>query len=276
MVYKEILVIADHTDLSLRRINFAARLAARIDAELHTVFPVSQFLRFFGEESGATPSLATDSRLPAPEGERVPALHHETRRFFDTQLSEFKLSGKWIEVDGDDNGPLLSLARVSDLVITPREMVTPYSENRQTAAQLGLSCGGPVIVVPPEAGAGEPARRIVVAWADKREAARVLRDAWPLIEMADEVSLVTVGASLKPVEETLRQRFERRGQSVRLVEIEGRDGAAPDLILDYAMSSGADMLVMGLFGRPRVQQWLLGGMTSEMLARCPIPLFASR
>jgi len=220
--------------------------------------------------------LANDDLLTAPEGERVPALHRETQRFFDTQVSEFKLRGKWIEVDGDENDQILALARMSDIVITPRDMVVPYSENRQTAAQIGQSCGGPVIVVPPEADVSKAARRIVVAWADKREAARVLRDAWPLIEKADDVSLVTVGASLKPFEEPLRERFARRGQSVRLVEIDGKEAAAPDLILDYIASSGADMLVMGFCGRLRLQQWLLGGMTSEMLARCPIPLFASR
>ena len=277
MAYKEILVLADHTAAGRARVEFAARIAAQTGAELRAVFPVGEFLRFFGEAAGPAPeSLASDFNLKAPQGEGVPAVHRQAEEHFNAQLSKFKLAGKWLEVDGEIDRPLLSLARMSDLVITSRAIVTPYGENRLTADQLGLSCGGPVIVVPPEMAISAPVRRILVAWADKREAARALRDAWPLIETADEVALVSVGEPLHAAKEALQERFDRHGKAVSIAELAGSDRAAPDLILDHAASCGADLLVMGLCGHLRVQQWLLGGMTSEMFARCPLPLLASR
>lgn len=277
MAYKEILVLADHTAAGRRRVEYAAQIAAQTGAELHAVFPVGEFLRFFGEIGGpATASFSPDFNLRASEGQGVPAVHRETQDHFNAQVGKFKLTGRWLEVDGEIDRPLLSLARMSDLVVTSRAVVTPYGENRLTADQVGLSCGGPVIVVPPEMAISPPAHRILVAWADKREAARALRDAWPLIETADEVALVSVGEPLGAAKDALQDRFERHGKTIAITEIAGSDRAAPDLILDHAASSGADLLVMGLCGHLRLQQWLLGGMTSEMFARCPVPLLASR
>src|SRR5690606_25323595 len=182
-----------------------------------------------------------------------------------------------IEVDGDEDGPLLALTQEADLVVAPRELHTPYGENRLTAAQIGMACGGPLLVVPPGTDGADPCRKILVAWSHTRESARLLRDAWPFVEQAASVAVITVGDDPpKDKVEALRERFARRGQTVELICRRGSDWDAPDIVLAEAEAFDADLLAAGLYARPRLQQLLLGGMSRELLGRCPVPLLVSR
>lgn len=278
MAYREVLVLVDRTAESLGRLRFAAGLAQRFGAELQAGFPVSEFLRFFSSVDGvaALPPRAVDDLL-GEHGRRVEAALGEARGRFEAVVAEAGVAGRWIEVDGDESGPLLALGRSADLVVAPRDLHTPYGEHCLTAAQLGLACGGPVLIVPPGAAPADPCRRVLVAWRQTREAARALRDAWPLIEAAQAVALVTVGQDLEPDQaEAMTRRFARHGQQLTILSHQADDASAPDIVLEEAAAFGADLLVAGLYGRPRLQQLLLGGMSHELLARSPVPLLMSR
>lgn len=278
MAYREVLVLLDRTAESAGRLRFAAGLAARLGAELQAGFPVSEFLRFFSSVDGL-PQLSPEAvdDLLNRHGRAVTEALDEARGRFEAVVAETGVAGRWIEVDGDEDGPLLALTQQADLVVAPRELHTPYGENKLSAAQIGMACGGPLLVVPPGAQSADPGRKVMVAWSHTRESARLLRDAWPLIEAADEAALVTVGDEPSPARlEALQQRFARRGQVVSIVHRPGPDSAAPDIVLAEAEAFGADLLAAGLYARPRLQQLLLGGMSRELLTRCPIPLLVSR
>jgi nucleotide-binding universal stress UspA family protein len=44
-------------------------------------------------------------------------------------------------------------------------------------------------------------------------------------------------------------------------------------ILNFARDVQAGMLVLGAYGKPRIQEFFVGSVTSAMLARCALPLF---
>ncbi|MFM2443009.1 MAG: hypothetical protein RJB09_195, partial [Pseudomonadota bacterium] len=48
-----------------------------------------------------------------------------------------------------------------------------------------------------------------------------------------------------------------------------------DILRDQASILDADLVVMGAFKRSRLRQWVLGGVTSSMLAETSTPLLMS-
>ena len=142
-------------------------------------------------------------------------------------------------------------------------------------ATLGLACGGPVLIAPEACAWTEPPKRILVAWKNTREAARALHDAWPFLETAEEVTVVMV----RPTGEesaaaALSEHLKRHGCNARIM-VE-RDGpSAAGILRRQAEALGADLVVMGLYGRPRVSEWVLGGVSREFLNDPPAPLLVS-
>ena len=118
-------------------------------------------------------------------------------------------------------------------------------------------------------------RRILIAWKGVREAARALRDAWPLIERADEVAVVMVGDVAADEVEQIRGRFARHGRNVEVFVEKEQDARAPEALRARVEDWKADLLVMGLYGRPRLAELVLGGVSREMIARAPCNLFVS-
>lgn len=47
------------------------------------------------------------------------------------------------------------------------------------------------------------------------------------------------------------------------------------LILSHAKKTGADLIVAGGYGHSRLLEWILGGVTRELLATTSIPLLLS-
>ena len=86
-------------------------------------------------------------------------------------------------------------ARHADVSIMLRPGGTAPADYRNTIFEGVLfGSGRPVLLVPPDWKGKSIGKRVVVAWNGKREAARALADASPLIEAADEIYLVTVDA----------------------------------------------------------------------------------
>ena len=48
-----------------------------------------------------------------------------------------------------------------------------------------------------------------------------------------------------------------------------------DAILAYVADNGIDMIVMGAYGRSRLREIVLGGVTHELLQHMPVPLLMS-
>jgi nucleotide-binding universal stress UspA family protein len=116
----------------------------------------------------------------------------------------------------------------------------------------------------------------MVAWKDSRESARAVRDAWPILSTAEEVAVVCVRAK-KAGEEDLRllSHLELHGCKVRLIVNDRNDAPPSDLIKLEMGKTSSDLLVMGLYGRPRVQELVLGGVSEDLLRNVPFPILVS-
>jgi nucleotide-binding universal stress UspA family protein len=112
----------------------------------------------------------------------------------------------------------------------------------------------------------------LVAWKDTREARRAVADALPLLR---QMSKVVIAEITHPAEQGVSQAglskmvawLARHGVTAvpRLVLSHGDDGAR---LLALAEEEGAELIVAGAYGHSRLREWVLGGVTRNLLRHC--------
>ncbi|MDP3491891.1 MAG: universal stress protein [Hyphomonadaceae bacterium] len=168
-------------------------------------------------------------------------------------------------------------ARHADVCIVARPSRT-NKEAAQAILEAALfESGRPVIIVPPEWKGSSIGKHILFAWKPTREAARALADADELILGAERVSVVTVDARLsrgygEQPGADIAAHLAYRGAAVDLINLDSGDRSETDAILGQALAVGADLIVMGGYGRPRLSEFIFGGVTREILQAASIPI----
>lgn len=170
-------------------------------------------------------------------------------------------------------------ARCTDLVlVSQHDPDDPRCRASGLAAHVALTSGVPVLVLPTGLNA-EPlgddfAQRIVVAWNGSREGVRALHDALPLITRAEAVHILSInddGSEPAAVCAHLARHgvhatSHRRGN-------DGRD--IGEALLEESSGLGANLIVLGAYGHSRLREFVLGGVTRELLLDSPVPLLLS-
>lgn len=170
-------------------------------------------------------------------------------------------------------------ARTRDLCLVP--VLGPADGQRVVAEAVIFGSGRPVLLFRPATAAlpaGAPGV-VVLAWDGGRTAARAMADALPVLQAARDVRVVTV-VNEKPdarpglAAETVRHL---RAHGVAAVGDEIDAGGRPigAVLDDHAAGCGADLLVMGAYGRSRAREFILGGATEHMLRASIAPLLLS-
>jgi nucleotide-binding universal stress UspA family protein len=185
------------------------------------------------------------------------------------------------EVGLDDVGRLSAVyGRHADLSVAPQPDPGGGDLRERVLEGLLFGSGGPVLVAPPGA-AGPLGRRVLVAWDSGREAARALRDALPLLAPRAEIAVATVdrkpsgfGHGEAPGADIAR-RLSRHGHDVEVRAVESGALSAGEAVLREAAAWGADLIVLGGYGHSRVREFLLGGVTFELLRKTTTPLLMS-
>jgi nucleotide-binding universal stress UspA family protein len=61
------------------------------------------------------------------------------------------------------------------------------------------------------------------------------------------------------------ERLRRHGAESRPVLLKRDDASIAATLQQYAVSEGADLLVMGAFSHSRIREWAFGGVTQELM-----------
>jgi nucleotide-binding universal stress UspA family protein len=72
----------------------------------------------------------------------------------------------------------------------------------------------------------------------------------------------------------ITRHLARHGAPATLEQLEGPD--AGRLLLDKARDVGADMIVMGAYGQPKITEFVFGSATGTLLEAPALPVFLSR
>jgi nucleotide-binding universal stress UspA family protein len=186
-------------------------------------------------------------------------------------------SARWTELMGRRDEILPRRARVSDLTVLPRPHDDAPPELGAVLEATLFGAGRPLLIVPP-GGAREPGRTIAIAWNGGAEAARAVGWAVPFLESAKAAHCLTAQTrrTRADVAADLSDYLAWRGVACERHAIAPREdepvGAA---LLRVASEIGADLLVMGGYGRTRLSELVLGGVTRHVLAQAELPILIS-
>jgi nucleotide-binding universal stress UspA family protein len=278
MSFKDILVHVDSTTASRTRLRLALILAHRFDARLSGlhVIPEPDVPPYF------KPSVV--ERITSIYARNAKVAADQAAALFQAETRDAAAAIAWECVAGDMEELIAERARFSDLLVLGQF----DTENPPTIsafllpAKVVFGSAAPILVVPNAGQFSDVGRHALIAWDGSREAARAIRDAMPLLQAADQVSVLAV--------DPLREDHMHEGphtpavvaylahHGVRAEETEissDRKGVTRD-ILEHAISLGADLQVMGAYGHSRVWEFIVGGTTQDLLERTTIPVLMSR
>jgi nucleotide-binding universal stress UspA family protein len=174
---------------------------------------------------------------------------------------------------------LARVARRFDLTVVsqPRPESQGSDEMFVEAALFGT--GRPVLVVPYIQQGGLKLDRVLVCWDGSRTAARATADALPLLARAKVTEVITVADGSASSDEILgidfAQHLSRHGITVELKRLVRGDIDVADVILSHVADTSADLIVMGGYGHSRLREFVLGGVTRNLLKSMTAPTLMS-
>jgi nucleotide-binding universal stress UspA family protein len=175
-------------------------------------------------------------------------------------------------------------ARLADLFVMarPSKETAADDEVRDTMVleSVLFESGRGILVVPPQRLVSAGIRRVLVCWRDTRETARAIGEAIPFIAKSTETVVLIVDPEGRSACRTGRtapgtdvaRHLERHGAGVSVVVRESAGRAVSDVILDQARRMSADLIVLGGYGHSRLREWVLGGVTADLLNGSEFPL----
>jgi nucleotide-binding universal stress UspA family protein len=171
-------------------------------------------------------------------------------------------------------------ARAADLLVTTASEAGSFLDNTRQVnlADLVLRAGRPVLVAGPGVERLD-VRSVIVAWKDVREARRAVQDALPLLRLAGQVVVVEIASSDDLVDARARTQDVAdwlKGHGIvasarAVLSAAGEAGQLRDLAGDLELDAG--LVVGGGYGHTRLREWVLGGVTRDLLlqpSRCSL------
>jgi nucleotide-binding universal stress UspA family protein len=177
---------------------------------------------------------------------------------------------------------VLPYARVADLVVASQtDPEWPGTDRLDIAERLAMESGRPVLIVPNAGVHSRVGERVLVAWNGRREAARAVFDALPILRGAKEVRVVWVN----PQSERERAHdipavdictaLARHSVKCEAMEQVAPRGGVGETLFACAREMSADLLVMGCYGHARLRELVFGGASRHVLSHMPIPVLMS-
>jgi nucleotide-binding universal stress UspA family protein len=274
MAGEDILVVIGSAASVARRITPAAAIARRFSARLTGLYatglPASTA---YGNVSGWRQIAAAYIAAQRAEATRA-------EMAFRQELARCQLAGDWLYREADLTRGIADAARLYDLVVLGQ--ADPAAEGDRLAAlrpeEIVLDCGRPVLLVPLAGAFADIGRHALVAWNGGREATRALHDAMPLLRVAEAVTVIEIDRTASEAGETglaaadIVAFLKRRGIKARSESAVSGDVSVPDLLLSRAADLAADVIVMGAYGRSRLSEYMLGGVSRSVFQRMTVPV----
>ena len=169
---------------------------------------------------------------------------------------------------------LIGEARCADLIVIEKSSRSiDFYRVADTGAAI-LGAGRPFLVVSGSV-KSLTADHVVVGWKDTREARRALQDALPFLHEAKRVTVIEIcengqkEAASHRVDDVVHYLARHRIKAEARVEMRLL-GSGADQIIGLAEDEGADLLVTGAYGHSRLNEWIFGGMTHDLLTSSPM------
>ncbi|HEY6008163.1 MAG TPA: universal stress protein [Geobacteraceae bacterium] len=265
MALKDMLVLLDNSPHCLPRLELAIGLARRHAARLTGLYVTSH--GFYEPQQGDAESKA--ARLEAE---------------FRGMTDRGGITATWLGVDWKVIGVAVAEivilhAHYADLVIIGQ--TDHGSQDRSiptdTPERVVQGAGRPVLIVPYAGMHANVGTRIMVAWKSGRESTRAVGDALPLLEQAEQISVLEVNPAPPEGEQGARlcTHLAVHGITARAEWIATTDVGVGDVLLNRVSTAGSDLLVMGACTPSRFGTPVLGEVARHILAHMTVPVLMS-
>lgn len=274
MRYSDILLHLSKDQRTVEKADVALALAKRFKASVTALYtlPYPMPPYYMGEYVPAEfyQQLYDESKAAAAQAKAA----------FETVAAKADVAARWVEVEQDSESAIRMIGRTCDLVVASQPDPNSPALERGVQVELGdlaLSLGRPLLAIPYIGKFATVGKRIAVAWNGSREAARAVHDALPLLQDASSIEIITVNPEpeVSASAASLIQHLLHYGIAARPNRVVVKDIGDGDAILSTLADTGADMLVMGVYGHGRLQEMVLGGTSRTILASMTVPVLLS-
>jgi nucleotide-binding universal stress UspA family protein len=184
----------------------------------------------------------------------------------DTPERSDAVTASWQADDGHALKRIMLHARHHDLVVVGRARKA-NGLPADFLEQLLIGCGRPVLIsnsAPPSTLIGT----IMVCWKETPEAARAVAAAMPLLRHARRVVVVSIAENGDNPAESLAEvarQLAWNGVRAEPRTVLSSGGGIPALLSAAAHDCGADLVVLGAYGRSRMHEILFGSCTQAVI-----------
>lgn len=179
--------------------------------------------------------------------------------------------------DADRDGLLLQ-SRYADLVVVSQDDGRGRSATERGLPQyMALHGTRPVLVVPDDYQGKPIPGDVLIGWDGSMPAQRAISAALPLLARAGTVRLALVnpdrqsGLHGDEPGADMALFLARHGLQVD-VAVEHTRAPEGEALMDMARDCRVGLMVTGAFGHSRYREWILGGVTRDVLDHAPAPL----
>ncbi len=253
-------------------VNVGLQLAQRLEARAHGLITLGELARTRAHFGNDVAFMAERVKVWESVSARAEARFRESTK-------RYGVEGTWLVGEGAASELLCLVGRVHDLLVVEQGDPGVDEIDFDPAEEAILAAGVPTLVVPKTGAYPSIGKRIAIAWNHSREAAQAVRGALPLLQRAQSVIVIsgerkeTFRSIMRAPQHDLVSNLRRKGipaddTSFRPAAAESSDAA----LLSTVREAGADMLVMGAYGRSWLRELLLGGTTRHAMKNMELPI----
>lgn len=166
-------------------------------------------------------------------------------------------------------------AQLSDLIVLGQENPEQPEPMRTALIEaLMFDSGVPVLLIPYGWNKSVSLERVMIAWDGSSTSARAVHAALPALLRGKSAEVVMVeGTATKEGEPAadVAAYLARHGISVSVTTLPRAKPEVSAVLLDHIAETGADYCVMGAYGHNRFREFVLGGVTRDILEKMTIP-----
>ncbi|NIZ03678.1 universal stress protein [Thalassospira lucentensis] len=279
-MYRDILVHIDNTPACSERLAVALKVAKAQQAHLTGLFllPYADIPRFM-EVQIPEEIIRQQRQAMADQGKVAQGMFEKACAEADVEFSWQQTSCAATELA--DTAAMY--ARHHDLTILGQH--DPDSSDSCSVSEMPdkvvLTAGSPVLIVPYVGKFDTIGERVLIAWKPYREAVRAVNDSMPFLENAKKAVVLCADPN-KGARDTLpvpgvdiADRLKRHGISATKETMNASGISVGDLLLSRAADESADLIVCGAYGRPRLRELMMGGVTQHLLRHMTVPVLMS-
>ncbi len=184
-----------------------------------------------------------------------------------------EVSANWSEESGDSLSRIMHRARCSDLVVVGRKKYQNHLPEN-LIDRLLLESGRPILLAPSQT-VRNFSGTVMVCWKECRESAHAIAAAMPLLQAARRVFIVSVSEedsdAMTSADGVARQMLWH-GIHATPCNLASHGQSIAKILSSAARDYGADLVIMGAYGRGRLTELIFGGCTDAFLRAADYPV----